>query len=138
MSYTYRIILSGSSANQSGKESSRIRTIARKCILLCFVPHGAFGHIYLKSELPSIIDRTVQDGSLCTVQAETMHQLLQQVEQTREALASDPENSLFNAQLGTLLQHLDYINPDGGSRIPEAERAYRCGYYNSVVAKLRS
>nr|QIG37616.1 sulfotransferase-like protein [Pseudococcomyxa simplex] len=58
-------------------------------------------------------------------QAETMQRLLQQVEQTREALIIDPDNSLFNAQLGTLLQHLDYINPDGGSRIPEAERAYR-------------
>jgi hypothetical protein len=61
-----------------------------------------------------------------------MQRLLQQVEQTREALIIDPDNSLFNAQLGTLLQHLDYINPDGGSRIPEAERAYRC-YCNLLV-----
>ncbi|CAL8470109.1 g9651 [Coccomyxa elongata] len=58
-------------------------------------------------------------------QAETMQRLTDQVEAAREALKSDPDNSLYNAQLGTLLQHLDYISPDGGSRIPEAERAYR-------------
>ncbi|BDA44128.1 probable protein-tyrosine sulfotransferase 1 at C-terminar half [Coccomyxa sp. Obi] len=58
-------------------------------------------------------------------QAETMQRLTEQVEAARKALKSDPDNSLYNAQLGTLLQHLDYINPDGGSRIPEAERAYR-------------
>ena len=59
------------------------------------------------------------------VQAETMQRLTQQVEAAREALKSDPDSSLYNAQLGTLLQHLDYISPDGGTRIPEAERAYR-------------
>ena len=33
---------------------------------------------------------------------------------------------MLNIQLASLLQHLDFISPDGGLRVPEAEAAYRC------------
>jgi hypothetical protein len=32
---------------------------------------------------------------------------------------------MLNVQLASLLQHLDFIQPDGGRRVPEAEAAYR-------------
>ncbi len=43
---------------------------------------------------------------------------------TRKALQDSPTDGRLYAQLGTFLQHLDFISPDGGSRIPEAEQAY--------------
>lgn len=58
------------------------------------------------------------------MQAETIRRLTANVEATREALRETPGDSRLHAQLGTFLQHLDFINPDGGSRIPEAELAY--------------
>ena len=59
------------------------------------------------------------------LQAEAIRHLEAEVARTRQQAQKAPENSLYNLQLGTLLQQLDFINPDGGRRIPEAEAAYR-------------
>lgn len=81
--------------------------------------------ITYKSRRHPLLDQIGQDGGSVRLQADMVQQLQQQTEAARDLLKSDPENSFYNAQLGTLLQHLDYISPDGGSRIPEAEQAYR-------------
>ena len=58
------------------------------------------------------------------LQGETKRRLEENVEAARKALQDNPTDSRVYAQLGTFLQHLDFISPDGGSRIPEAEQAY--------------
>lgn len=63
---------------------------------------------------------------MCCPQAELVQHLETEIVKARQQVAESPSNSLYNAQLATLLQHLDFISPDGGSRIPEAEAAYRC------------
>jgi hypothetical protein len=59
------------------------------------------------------------------IQAYTIKQIEAEAERMRSLLKKEPDNSLYNAQLATALQQLDYLSPDGGSRIPEAERVYR-------------
>lgn len=54
----------------------------------------------------------------------SIRQLEDQAEFLRGMVREQPDNSLHNAQLATTLQHLDFVSPDGGSRIPEAEEAY--------------
>lgn len=46
------------------------------------------------------------------------------MEAARAALKDNAHDSRIFAQLGTFLQHLDFIQPNGGQRIPEAEQAY--------------
>lgn len=57
-------------------------------------------------------------------QGETKKRLEANVDAARKVLQDNPTDSRMYAQLGTFLQHLDFISPDGGSRIPEAEQAY--------------
>ena len=58
------------------------------------------------------------------LQAENVGRLEENAELTRAALRDNPTDSRLYAQLGTLLHHLDFISPNGGARIPEAEQAY--------------
>ena len=62
--------------------------------------------------------------SLRCLQAENVARLEENAELTRAALRDNPTDSRLYAQLGTLMHHLDFISPNGGARIPEAEQAY--------------
>ena len=62
--------------------------------------------------------------SLRRLQAENVGRLEENAQLTRAALRDNPTDSRLYAQLGTLLHHLDFISPNGGARIPEAEQAY--------------
>ncbi|CAK0736461.1 hypothetical protein CVIRNUC_000749 [Coccomyxa viridis] len=82
-------------------------------------------------------------------QAENVGRLEENAQLTRAALRDNPTDSRLYAQLGTLLHHLDFISPNGGARIPEAEQAYlkavelsggeprvRAGLYGNIGALL--
>ena len=43
----------------------------------------------------------------------------------RAQIIKDPGNPNLHLELATTLHGLDQLHPDGGRRIPEAERAYR-------------
>ena len=58
-----------------------------------------------------------------------MRHLEQEAVKTRQQLAENPHDAMLNVQLASLLQHLDFIQPDGGRRVPEAEAAYRHAPY---------
>lgn len=48
-------------------------------------------------------------------------------QQLREAARQQPHNPLAHVQLALALHELNHQVPDGGSRVPEAEREYRSG-----------
>lgn len=48
-------------------------------------------------------------------------------QQLREAARQQPYNPLAHVQLAVALHELNHHVPDGGSRVPEAEREYRSG-----------
>lgn len=56
-----------------------------------------------------------------------------QLESLRTSNQRSPENFEILLQLASLLHQLDHAHPDGGSRIPEAEAAYR---YDQVIGKI--
>lgn len=43
----------------------------------------------------------------------------------RAKIAREPNNPDLHLQLATTLHALDQLHPNGGKRIPEAEKAYR-------------
>lgn len=43
----------------------------------------------------------------------------------RAQIANDPSNPNLHLELATILHDLDQLHPNGGRRIPEAERSYR-------------
>ena len=43
----------------------------------------------------------------------------------RAQIAKDHSNPNLHLELATILHGLDQLHPNGGRRIPEAERAYR-------------
>jgi hypothetical protein len=51
--------------------------------------------------------------------------LAEQVVQLRSAAAAQPHSPLPRVQLALALHELNHMLPDGGSRVPEAEREYR-------------
>jgi hypothetical protein len=57
----------------------------------------------------------------------------EQIEQLRHAAKQQPNNPLPHVQLAIALHELNHQIPDGGSRVPEAEKEYRYG--NAAVAK---
>lgn len=52
-------------------------------------------------------------------------QLDQEVTHLRSNIAKNPSNAFLHLQLATTLHKLNHLKPDGGRRIPEAEKAYR-------------
>lgn len=48
-----------------------------------------------------------------------------QLQQLRHAAQQQPHNPLPHVQLALALHELNHQRPDGGSRVPEAEQAYR-------------
>ncbi len=55
----------------------------------------------------------------------------------REEIRQKPGDSLRHVELATLLHKADYIAPDGGSRIAEAEQAYMCAGPSSSCHRLQ-
>lgn len=53
-------------------------------------------------------------------------ELEQNLQRIRALLAAGNEQYQVLLELGITLQQLNHLKPDGGSRIPEAEWAYRC------------
>jgi hypothetical protein len=43
----------------------------------------------------------------------------------RQRLAENQDNYNLNLELASILHHLNSVHPDGGTRVPEAEAAYR-------------
>jgi hypothetical protein len=70
--------------------------------------------------------------------AESKASLEQEASKLRVDVERQPGNAMLQLQLATTLHKLNHLNPDGGRRIPEAAKAYRCGhcvwdYVRSVV-----
>lgn len=55
-----------------------------------------------------------------------LHQLDEAIAAARRDIQKKPKDAMRYVELATLLHKADYIAPDGGSRIAEAEDAYRC------------
>lgn len=51
-------------------------------------------------------------------------------------IAKDPSNPNLHLELATILHGLDQLHPNGGRRIPEAERAYRWPWELTGVSLL--
>jgi cytochrome c-type biogenesis protein CcmH/NrfG len=61
--------------------------------------------------------------------AENKASLEQEASKLRIEVERQPENAMLHLQLATTLHKLNHLNPDGGRRIPEAAKAYRCGLH---------
>ena len=51
--------------------------------------------------------------------------LEQHAVELRHSIQKQPMNATAHIELGMVLQEIDNLQPDGGSRLPEAEHAYR-------------
>ena len=66
------------------------------------------------------------DHAIICAQAFSFQQQEGAAAELRAQIAKDPGNPNLHLQLATALHGLDQLHPDGGRRIPEAEKAYRC------------
>jgi hypothetical protein len=79
----------------------------------------------------------VCDVMLCPAAPFQLQALEASIVKAREEIRQKPGDSLLHVQLATLLHKADYIAPDGGSRIAEAEKAYMCAGPSSLCHRLQ-
>lgn len=71
------------------------------------------------------------DHNVICAQASSFQQQEGAATELRAQILKDPGNPNLHLQLATTLHGLDQLHPDGGRRIPEAEKAYRYALYGT-------